>query len=41
VNLTHQMVQMIELSRQYELNTKLITTASENEKSASQLLTLN
>jgi len=41
VNLTHQMVQMIELSRQYELNTKLITTASENEKSASQLLTLS
>jgi len=41
VNLTHQMVQMIELSRQYEMNTKMITTASDNEKSASQLLTVN
>jgi flagellar basal-body rod protein FlgF len=41
VNLTHQMVQMIELSRQYELSTKMITTASDNEKAASQLLTLS
>jgi flagellar basal-body rod protein FlgF len=41
VNLTHQMVQMIELSRQYELNTKMITTANDDEKAASQLLTLN
>lgn len=41
VNMAEQMVKMIELSRAYELSTRLITTASDNEKSASQVLALN
>jgi len=41
VNMAEQMVKMIELSRSYELSTRLITTAGDNEKSASQVLALN
>lgn len=40
VNMAEQMVRMIELSHAYELNTRLITTAGDNEKSASQVLQL-
>jgi flagellar basal-body rod protein FlgF len=40
VNMTEQMVQMIALARQYDLNTRLITTAGDNEKAASQVLAL-
>jgi flagellar basal-body rod protein FlgF len=41
VNMAEQMVHMIELARSYDLNTRLITTASDNEKAASQILSLN
>ena len=41
VNLTEQMVNMISLARQYDLNTKMISTAGDNDKAASSLLSLN
>lgn len=40
VNMAEQMVKMIELSHAYELSTRLITTAADNEKNASQVLAL-
>ena len=41
VNMAEQMVRMIELSHAYELNTRLISTAGDNEKAASQVLSLS
>ncbi len=41
VNLTEQMVSMISLARQYDLNTKMISTVNDNDKAASSLLTVN
>lgn len=40
VNMAEQMVKMIELSHAYELSTRMITTAGDNEKSASSVLAL-
>lgn len=40
VNPMSQMVRMIELARQYDLNTRVITSATDNDKSATQILTL-
>ena len=40
VNMAEQMVNMITLARQYDLNTRLITTAGDNEKAASQILAM-
>lgn len=38
VSLVDQMVRMISLSRQFEMNTKVITTAQENDSRASAIL---
>jgi flagellar basal-body rod protein FlgF len=38
VSLVDQMVRMIALSRQFEMNTKAITTAQENDARASAIL---
>lgn len=38
VNLAEQMVSMISLARQYDLNTKLLQTAQENDKAAAQIM---
>ena len=38
VNVVEEMVRMISLARQYDLNTKLLQNAQENDKAASQIL---
>lgn len=38
VNIVEQMVTMISLARQYELNTRLLQTAQDNDKAASQII---
>ncbi|HMV17674.1 MAG TPA: flagellar basal-body rod protein FlgF [Zoogloea sp.] len=39
VNVVEQMVSMISLSRQFEMQTKMLTTAQENDRSAAQVIT--
>jgi flagellar basal-body rod protein FlgF len=40
VNVVDQMVSMISLGRQFEMQTKLLSTAQENDKAATQILTV-
>lgn len=38
VNVVDQMVQMISLSRQFEMQTRMLSTAEQNDRAAAQVL---